>query len=965
MKKVIIVLIILTASVCFAEEKFKLYDPSKGGYSDAAWDHLTTTLNNFSANEYVDFLEKRGFKGNHIGVTVNGRTKSFKFGGAEFLDFIRIAEAAYNGDWKVAREQSAETAIGYFYPLVGQYMGLHKTARIAIESVIANWSDELYETRAYKDLLDILNDQVLAAAKNREPYIPSYSLDPGTPLRQRMVDYEDRMYSVWMSKSPDIEIQTGGNPARIRQILGHDFEDMREVFNHFLVQIVYNQRGYIQTTFNRVTEQAAKEAALEVKKQAFESARIALKKSLDALSRPHEVRFSPPASLAFKGAPGYEYTLSVYLESGDTERKVYNKRITLPVSGVFSEELELDSTPKGGDKLHAIITDPYGQSEGDQFAVKGDNLNPFTIKASLSTYDGEPINRAVQNGEILAFQANVSHTKVEPAPLSILTWQVNDATGSPLPGLVKQDTGIASGETKNYRFRFRLDSLPDGRYTVSLRHCIDGMPESCVSSDTPFTIAQSVAIDRIDISSHSSGSPDTDTLYNDEEVYIYAYFTSNEGSIKADFIVKDKETGKVYTNLSHDKDISGSSSEHRTGIVLRPSTVPAGSKAVAEVTITAPDGRKMTKTREFSKDFYTVGAKHPTYMKHSQRSTAQLNIPSRFKPPYRINANHSSSLSMNISDSGRMDMTANPVLEFENAFVKYTVKDSEGRIGKGSFNLQLEGETKVASTPSKPFPKLREEIPITPPEPVPVPVPTKPSYTPKKSQPAKPQMSSYDAIRLGQRRYRHITDRIANEMIPPCVPNRSSMVRNIQNSGNQQIYKELGYMSEATFSVEQSKMVVQTFRTIKKGFSKLHYDKCMGQWLDLLERNGYLSSGERHSIEGRLKSRMPRYHYAYIETEKFQAIRRCRVVKGKPRTGMMTKIHNKTFNNVYKTWAIAVGPATPEASQRFCNEYVNNKRNFNAYNSPWRPTGGSHGWQMDPNREYIMKNPYDSYMSGR
>ncbi|MDY6825394.1 MAG: hypothetical protein SWH68_16600 [Thermodesulfobacteriota bacterium] len=253
-------------------------------YQDDGWTKMGDYLANQAADQAMDvtYVFKSGSSAGSVKLT-----------GANVLDLYRTLEAISEGDWAAARKQSVESGMGYFFPLFGQYLALHGAVKTSISAVVENWSESLYQTKAYRNLVDILNDAIVSQAQNRTPYLPSCFLAEGSAARAQMGQIEDRMYQAWMRTNPDFELSQSSNPARIRQILGKDTRNWREVFNHFLIQAVNDQRDFIFVTYERIREDMAREA----RRKFYE-------KTVAALKKQEKLSFSIAATLdTYGGKP--------------------------------------------------------------------------------------------------------------------------------------------------------------------------------------------------------------------------------------------------------------------------------------------------------------------------------------------------------------------------------------------------------------------------------------------------------------------------------------------------------------------------------------------------------------------------------------------------------------------------------------------------------------------------------------
>ncbi|MGE4318838.1 MAG: hypothetical protein AB7E96_08015 [Deferribacterales bacterium] len=168
-------------------------------------------------------------------------------------------DAVYKGEWDKLAGQAADDIITKMWPMLGSYMALHSAVKTSFEAMLANWSQDLYATKAYKNVVNVMNDAVVNQAVNQEPYLPSSYLKPGSDGYKSMKAMEDRMFKVWMNTNPDDELMIKKNKYLLIHVFGKAPKNDREVFDGFLDRAVMDQKSYIMTTYERVREEAMRE----------------------------------------------------------------------------------------------------------------------------------------------------------------------------------------------------------------------------------------------------------------------------------------------------------------------------------------------------------------------------------------------------------------------------------------------------------------------------------------------------------------------------------------------------------------------------------------------------------------------------------------------------------------------------------------------------------------------------------
>lgn len=327
-------------------------------YDNKAWDQLESTIDMLAVGQMVSDMEKRNII--PFDVYIDGN----KVGPGQVLDVMKILEAMTAGDWNAAGKQTVDTTLAFYFPMVGQYIAVHRTLRMAGESIMENWVQDLYATKAYRDIVDIMNRFVLERAKQNKSFVPlvyyegdNPDLDKHSALYKEMVEVEKAIFAQWLATDPFIELQDGGNPARLRQVFGRDPSE-RMTFEHFYKVALRDQLGYIQTTFERVMARSAEQA----RKRLYEDMAAKVKRFMDKNSTPRNLKITAAdgkAVVTFDGMPGYEYEASLFTEGGDDDGKYQLKKIT---GGNDTNTITFDYELKGGaDTLVVMVDDEFGK----------------------------------------------------------------------------------------------------------------------------------------------------------------------------------------------------------------------------------------------------------------------------------------------------------------------------------------------------------------------------------------------------------------------------------------------------------------------------------------------------------------------------------------------------------------------------------------------------------------------------
>jgi len=189
--------------------------------------------------------------------------KAFNLSPSMAYKALSVVGNIWQGEYKKAAGTVADGVIGYLVPGVGQYKAILDATKKAGQAVIENWVRDLEIHPAYEKVNDLVGREVVAGAKQGEPYIPSVwirgkDLFPGMRARERV------MFETWQASNEfRIDFQQGGYHARIRQKYGRDLSD-RQIFNRFFLTVISDQRGYILSNFKRVTEEQMDDQAYKL-----------------------------------------------------------------------------------------------------------------------------------------------------------------------------------------------------------------------------------------------------------------------------------------------------------------------------------------------------------------------------------------------------------------------------------------------------------------------------------------------------------------------------------------------------------------------------------------------------------------------------------------------------------------------------------------------------------------------------
>jgi hypothetical protein len=185
------------------------------------------------------------------------------------ISVFNIADKVGKGDYKGAAQDAGGEMISFLVPFAGQYKALLDATKTSIDSVIANWTADLYLTKSYLKLSDIINHEITRSVTLNTPYYASELLNPRTPLYQKMLAREKKFFYKWRESQEfkddfGFGIEAQANRSKIRQVLGKEAHPS-EIYKHFYRKIVHDQKGYIEVSYNETIEYLMYEEMHEMK----------------------------------------------------------------------------------------------------------------------------------------------------------------------------------------------------------------------------------------------------------------------------------------------------------------------------------------------------------------------------------------------------------------------------------------------------------------------------------------------------------------------------------------------------------------------------------------------------------------------------------------------------------------------------------------------------------------------------
>ncbi len=408
---------------------------------------------------------------------------------------------------------------------------------------------------------------------------------------------------------------------------------------------------------------------------------------------------------AEKGGNFYE-TLDKILEKGEARIEAQNKAKSDYLSernaeliedskraGLVREALDTGFSPyelsgRTFEELQAMIN---ARGPGASQKLKG-----FTINATRESYDGPPLTGNVSNGDILAFQANVRHPVAEPPLLTELYWQLYDVRDKAIEGVNKRYQAIESDKEVNYRFRFKLNALEDGRYKVALTHRLIENSDVFVQSVTHFNLYQDIKINKLVVTANPENQEKRKILYGDEKPYFYVYYELGKdvAGVNVRMEIKNRKTGAVLVSQNIYRERKEGKIQ-RVGFTLEKDAIKTGVSADFAATLTRDDGKNTTASTSFTVSDYALILAIPKTLVSGKPRDFKIKVPKVFEPPYKIDINSASGLSIG-HNKGKLSGTVTGIATKDaiDAKVSVSVNDAKGRKGTSFASVRVAAKPK-------------------------------------------------------------------------------------------------------------------------------------------------------------------------------------------------------------------------------------------------------------------------------
>jgi len=329
------------------------------------------------------------------------------------------------------------------------------------------------------------------------------------------------------------------------------------------------------------------------------------------------------------------------------------------------------------------------------------------IRVSYDTYDGAKLDpkEPVKNGDILAFQADISHIGEtnNPVPANFF-WKVIDPDRHPIDGLYKDRQVAKEGndEPANCRdnpvpkpgcFRFQVEEFSNGTYTVVLTHENAAQPGKRAQSVTNFSVYQEVTITDLVVDVSPDGKTSYETLHPDQQPYLFVYYEMGKGvdAVTVEFKIIDKKTGAVIDARTTERSRKKDAVTQRVGFAPGPDKVKEGVSATVSASVFAPGGKTVTSTADFRVSAYVLALNVPRTLVTADGKPFSIGVPKQFERPFNVDIDVESGLMIH-QGKDRLGGTITGLADKDQIRSGLTVKvtDAAGRRATGYAPVTIE-----------------------------------------------------------------------------------------------------------------------------------------------------------------------------------------------------------------------------------------------------------------------------------
>jgi len=405
------------------------------------------------------------------------------------------------------------------------------------------------------------------------------------------------------------------------------------------------------------------------------------------------------------------------------------------------------------------------------------NLPDFKLSANLQSYDGPPVGQPLHNGDVIALQADVGFPAAGKPVLTFLNWQLFDAQGRSIPRYFLQKQAAGRAQTRHFQLRYKINNLPNGRYTAALTHQLASNPTVQAQARYAFEVYDPVRIKKLWVTDRPGGQEHKKRLMSGDLPHLYVAFEMAEGLEAVDMTLELRRLGSGKRVYSFNQPYTRKPDQklQRRGLRLAGDKVRAGDRLRVNARIAASGGRPAEASVDFQVKAYTLAIEAPKTLRPGDSRTFYLKPPKAFKAPYQVRVNASGAVSAGYHKD-RLKGTISAVSrEDDLGQIRATVIDAENRQASAETAIRVKSEEK--QEPPTITAKDREMAPSSRFKPAP---PRPETAEPvNRSTPAGP--SRAELIGKGTARIRKAGADFAGEVIPACLgKHRSKIIKSIR-----------------------------------------------------------------------------------------------------------------------------------------------------------------------------------------
>jgi hypothetical protein len=326
---------------------------------------------------------------------------------------------------------------------------------------------------------------------------------------------------------------------------------------------------------------------------------------------------------------------------------------------------------------------------------KADSLPPFKIAGSINSVQGPAISGPLQNGDILEFLAEVEHPASETLLATQLFWQVYDAGKQPVAGLNKSLNTYEKGGKKPYTFRFRLDNMNNGEYTVALAHRLVSNPDVSTQAVFPFRVFQEVKIDRLVVTDGKGDQENKTEMHPGDAPQMFVYYTlaANTGKVKVALTAKESTSGRVIESTVVERPRDGEAPPYRVGLGLPAGLLKAGDRIAFEARIMTRDGKTQAADTAFRiiPEKYELKIMAPKMIVGDQVADYALVPPDVFEPPFIVDVSGGPLVVKKTADPLRGKFQGPATTTTKSHTLNFLVRDAKNRTASGIARVTVRG----------------------------------------------------------------------------------------------------------------------------------------------------------------------------------------------------------------------------------------------------------------------------------